>query len=146
MSNSAHMAVRNAVVAALLAAPALAGGRVVGNRRRPMAQEHPSQIFVYLEDAVASRTVLGLVDWRTRIRVECLARATSTTPADDAADALAASAYARLMADTTLAGAAIDLDPQAIAWTEDETDPALSACQQIYTVWHQCLDATLLAP
>jgi hypothetical protein len=145
VSNTAHLAVRDAIIAALLAVPALAGGRVVGNRRRPMAQEHNAQVFVYLEDAVASRELIGTTDWHTRIRIECLARATSTTSADDAADALAFSAYARIMADPSLAGNALDTEPQAMAWNEDEADPALSACQQIFTVWHKCQDTTLSA-
>lgn len=143
MTNTAHMAARDAIIAACLASPALADGRVVGNRRRPMAQESASQVFVYLEDSVASREVIGLVDWRTRIRIECLARATSAASADDAADALAASVYARVMADPTLGGKAIDTEAQAMAWTEDEVDPALSACQQIFSVWHRTPDTTI---
>lgn len=145
MSNSKQMAVRDAVAAALLASPALAGGRVVTNRRRPMADAVDSQIFVYLEDSEASRDVLGQIDWRTRIRVECLARDVAGTSADDAADALATGVHDRLMADTTLAGAATDIDPKAMAWTEDEANTSLSACQQIFSVWHVTPDASIAA-
>lgn len=145
MSGSKHIAVRDAVAAALLASPALAGGRVVTNRRRPMAQASASQIFVYLEDSEASREVLGQIDWQTRIRVKCLARDVAGTSADDAADALAVGVHARLMADPTLAGAAIDIDPKAMAWTEDEADTSLSACQQIFAVLHTTPDASIAA-
>jgi len=138
------MAARDAIIAACLASPALADGRVVGNRRRPMAQEEAAKVFVYLEDSVASRELIGPIDWKTRIRIECLARATSAASADDAADALAASVYARVMADPSLGGKAIDTEAQAMAWTEDEADPALSACQQIFTVWHQTAFAELV--
>lgn len=145
MSHSAQQAVRDAIVAALLAAPALAGGRVVANRRRPMAQAVASQVFVYLADSEASRETLGQIDWHTRVRIECLARDSAGLSAEDAADALAVSAYARIMADTTLGGTAIDADPKAIAWTEDEADTTLSACQQIVSVWHSTPDTSIAA-
>ena len=145
MSNSAHLAIRNAVAAALLAAPALAAGNVVTNRRRPMPAEVASHIFVYLEDSLAAHDVLGLADWRTRIRIECLARATAMGPADDAADALAVAVHARLLADPGLGFAAIDTEVQALAWTEDDTDPSLANVQAIYSVWHRCPSATLAA-
>ena len=145
MAATAHMAVRDALIAALLAATALAGGRVVGNRRRPMSSEHASQIYVYLEESVASRDVIGTTDWRTRIRVECVARTASSVSADDAADALAQDVYARVLADTTLGGKAIDTTAQAMAWTEDEQDTQLSACQLLFSVWHAAPDTSISA-
>ena len=145
MTATAHMAVRDALIAALLAATALAGGRVVGNRRRPMSSEHASQIYVYLEESIASRDVIGTTDWRTRIRVECVARSAGGASADDAADALGHDVFARVMADTTLGGKAIDVTPQAMAWTEDEQDTQLSACQLLFSVWHAAPDASITA-
>lgn len=145
MTATAHMAVRDALIGALLAATPLAGGRVVGNRRRPMAGEHASQIYVYLEESQAAQDVLGTTDWRTRIRVECVARSASGTSADDAADALGHDVYARVMADRTLGGKAIDTTPQAMAWTEDEADTQLSACQLLFSVWHSTPDASITA-
>ena len=145
MTNTAHMAVRDAIVAALLAAPALAGGKVVANRRRPMAADVSSQIFVYLEDSLASHEIIGFTDWRTRIRIENLARSTALASADDAADALAFDSHARIMADPGLGGRAITTEAAAMAWTEDEADPTLSAAQQIFTVWHRCPDESLSA-
>jgi hypothetical protein len=145
MAATAHMAVRDALISALLAATALAGGRVVGNRRRPMAAEHASQIYVYLEESIASHEIIGTTDWRTRIRVECVARTASGVSADDAADALAQDVYARVLADTTLGGKAIDTIAQAMAWTEDEQDTQLSACQLLFSVWHATPDASISA-
>lgn len=148
MSNSAHMAARDAIIAALLVNPALAGGRVVGNRRRPMAEQHASQIYVYLENSDAefgSDKVIGTTDWRTRIRVECLSRATSSVSADDGADALAVDVMSRIMADTSLSGKAIDTTPQAIFWAEDEADTPVAACQLLFSVWHATPDASISA-
>ncbi|MDP3651051.1 MAG: hypothetical protein Q8R67_05140 [Rhodoferax sp.] len=145
MTNSVHMTVRDALIAALQAAPALAGGRIVGNRRRPMAAEHATQIYVYLEESLGTRETIGTTDWRTRIRVECLARASAGVSAEDAADALGVGVFARVMADTTLGGKAIDTTPQAMAWTEDEADTPLAACQQIFSVWHTTADESISA-
>jgi hypothetical protein len=143
VSNSAHMAVRDALIAALQAAPALAGGRIVGNRRRPMAAEHAAQIYVYLEESTGTRDTIGTTDWHTRIRVECLARSNAGVSAEDAADALGVAAFARVMADPSLSGAAIDTTAHAIAWVEDEAETQLSACQQIFSVWHATADNTI---
>lgn len=145
MTNSAHMAVRDALIAALQAAPALAGGRIVGNRRRPMAAEHTTQIYVYLEESQGTRETIGTTDWRTRIRVECLARTSAGVTAEDAADALGVSVFARVMADPSLGGSAIDTTAQAMGWADDEADTQLSACQQIFSVWHATSDNAIAA-
>lgn len=143
MTNSTHMAVRDAIIASLQASPALAGGRIVGNRRRPMAAQNDTQIYVYLEESQGTREVIGTTDWRTSIRVECLARATALTSAEDAADALGVSVFARVMADPSLGGVAIDTTSQAIGWTDDGADTPLSVCHQIFTVWHTSPDASI---
>lgn len=148
MSNSAHMAVRDAIVTALLAAPALAGGRVVGNRHRPMAAQHVNQILVYLETSEADfgpGKTIGTTDWHTRIRVECLSRATASISADDGADALAVDVLNRVMADPSLGGKAIDTTPQALGWSEDESDTPLAAAQLLFSVWHSTPDASISA-
>lgn len=148
MSNSLHMAVRDTIIAALLVAPALAGGRVVGNRRRPMAAQHTSQIYVYLENSDADfgpEKTIGTTDWRTRIRVECLSRPTASVSADDGADALAVDVMTRVMADTSLSGKAIDTTPLALAWAEDEADTPLAAAQLLFSVWHSTPDHSISA-
>lgn len=147
MSQSAHMGIRAAIVARLLESPALADGRVVANRRRPMAQAVDAQVFVYLEDAVATRGEIrgAPINWRTRIRVECVARDVAGVNADDAADALQTRVAARLLVAPGLGGLALDTELQAMAWTEDEADNSLSACQAIYSVWHVTADRVIAA-
>lgn len=139
MSNTLHMGIRAAVVALLTAAPALTGIPVVANRRRPMPKEVNRQVFVYLEDSIATRGEIYAApfEWATRIRVECVARDTADANADENADAVQAAVYAALQANVTLSGLAFDTEPKAIAWTEDEADTTVSACQAIYSVWHQ---------
>jgi len=145
MTATAHMAVRDALISVLLASTPLAGGRVVGNRRRPMAAEHASQVYVYLEESAPSREVIGVTHWTTRIHVKCVARSASGLSADDVADALGQEVFARVMADPTLGGKATDTTAQGMAWTEDEFDTQLSVCQLIFDVWYSSTDASISA-
>lgn len=144
---SLHMALCRAIVALLTASPTLAGGNVTANRRRPMPASVKQQIFVYLEESPAERGAIAAApfDWRTRIRVECVARDDGPIDADTAADALGVQAYARILADTTLAGLALDVEPVGMAWAGDEADTALVACQLIFTVWHTSANNAIAA-
>lgn len=141
------MAIRAAVVAQLAHVFVLDSIPVVANRRRPMPKEVNRQIFVYLEDSVATRGEIYAApfDWATRIRVECVARDTADASADENADAVQAAVYGALQANVTLGGLAFDIEPKAIAWTEDEADTTVSACQAIYSVWHQTSANTITA-
>jgi hypothetical protein len=145
---SAQLTIRDAVVAQLLQSPALAGGRVVANRHRPVPAEAPTQIFVYLEQSQATPAATSgdnRIDWQTQIRVECLARAVTGTSADDAADTLAAAAYARLMGNANLGGVLLDpLDITAMGWAEDEADGQLSGVQILLTARHRTDNNTLI--
>ena len=144
---SAQLAIRDAIVASLLAAPAIAGGRVLANRHRPVPADVPTQIFVYLEQSQATPSALHgdtRVDWQTQIRIECLARKVTGTDADDAADALAASVYARLMGNANLSGLLLDpLEQTALGWADDEADGQLSGVQLLITARHRTSNNTL---
>lgn len=142
---SAQMALCHAVRDALLASPPLADGNVVANRRRPMPASVTRQIFVYLQDSLPERGAIrgAPIDWRTTIRVECLARDDGPVDADTAADALAVEVYARLLADMSLGGRAYDLEPSAMGCTGDEADATLSATQFLFAVSHTTADNTI---
>lgn len=145
MSNTAHISIRAAMVALISASPALAGITVVANRRRPMPRELDRMVFVYLEDSLATPGEIkgAPTRWDTRIRVECVARDTAGANADTNADALQTAVYGALLANPSLSGQAVDTEPKAIAWTEDEADTTVSACQAIYSVWHQTSGAVV---
>lgn len=148
MSGTAHRAVRDALVALLEAAPALADGGVKANRRRPMAAQHTAQVFVFLEDALPTLGgILGApIDWATRLRVECVARSTpGGTTAEDAADDLARAVFARVQQDITLGGLCMDCVPQGMVWTEDEVDAQLAACQLMFQAMHRTTDDSIAA-
>jgi len=139
-TGTAHRAVRDAVVAVLEAAPSIADGGIRANRRRPMAQQHAAQVFVFLEDSMPERGgILGApIDWQTRIRVECVARGVpGVITAEDAADDIAREVFARLQRDITLGGLLMDLVPQGMNWVEDESDTTLAACQLMFQPLHR---------
>ena len=146
---SAQLALRDAVVAALLAAPAVAGGYVQANRRRPVPEQTAQAVFVYLEQSTAEPSPLygnGRVDWTTQLRIECLARRSGGLDADDAADALASSVYARLLGNANLSGLLVDpLEVTAMAWAEDEVDGQLSGVQLLATAAHRTENPSLAA-
>lgn len=140
MSNSQHLAVRDAMVARLLTAPAVADGRVVANRRRPMPHGVGAQVFVYLENSQGSRGGIrgAPIDWTTLVRVESVSR-----EGTDAADALASAVYERLLQDIGLGGLAQDLYATALAWDEDEADTTVAVVQTQYAAVHRTRVNTL---
>ena len=144
---SAQLVVRDAIVAQLLATPAIAGGYVKANRRRPVPDGVADAVFVYLEKSTPTPAAYGFdtrIDWSTQIRVECVSRKVAAVDADDRADTLAGQVYARLMANATLSGALIDpLEQAGMAWAEDEVDGQLSGVQLIFTAAHRTANNTL---
>ena len=110
-----------AIVALLQAAPAVAP--VVGRvRMRPMAQSGTTQVVVRPVDTQvqeASMTSGYPNSWDTRLGVECYARAAAGQAPDVAVDSLVEAVYSRLMANPTLAGAVIQLQPQALGYDFD---------------------------
>lgn len=138
-NHTAQFAVCQAVAALLADLPALGSGAVRVARRRPMPQAVDSQVFVFYDESqpTAMRTNESIV-WRTRVRIECVARDVPGIAADDAADALVQASYARVMATPLLGGLATKTDPVGIANTGDEADTALAAGQLLFDIDHRC--------
>lgn len=123
-------AATQAIVAALQAAPAVAP-QVARVRLRPLGAATTTAVVVRPQSAeVVARTMAGPKSWTCRIAVECYAKTTTATAPDAAVDALLASAYARLMADATLAGSVARIEPEAIAYDFD-VDGESTACATI---------------
>lgn len=150
MSATAFLQLRAALVAHLLAAPALADGRV-RTSTRPIAQGEANAITVRLSDAQASHAVIEAADWQTALYIECAARSQpGGTDADTAADALLSDVFARLhtFAASAAAKAAgvLEVDQDAVVeWdTVHEDVPYTSASLRITAV-HRT-PATTLQP
>lgn len=130
MSTTAHHALQQALVAALQAAPALAGVAVYANRVRSIPQQQPLSVVVRLLGSDGSNATLGVTDWRTTLAVECYAQA-DTAGGDPAAavDATLAAVW-QCLAPLQPAGLGLiglDLQPS-IGWDyEDGTQPLVCA-------------------
>jgi hypothetical protein len=123
-------ATQAALLAALQAAPALAGGNISANRTRAIESGHAAEIVVRLDQAAGDEAGIGsaMYDWQTAYTVECYARAASAADPAAAVDALLADTWARLAAlDTAATGADISLSP-AIDWQYDGTTATPVVC------------------
>ena len=144
MSTSAFAAIQAALLASLNAAPALAGGRITANKTRPIPTGQATAIVLRLDQTEGAEVMLGRIDWRTSLSIECHARGTSTS--DDPVrlvDTLLAAVWARLSA---LSLAALDADltiaPQ-IDWQYDDSEAPLVCAVLRVTVTHRTAVTTL---
>lgn len=99
-------------------------------RLRPQASATALAVVVRpLQSQVTEAAVFDQmpISWQTVIAVECYARATPGTSPDVAVDALLDSVFARLMADATLGGVVLGMQPQEISYDFD-ADADQTAC------------------
>lgn len=146
---SAHLSIQQAIVAALLAAPAVAGGNVKANTTRPMSAGQSQACVVRLAQSRAAtpQVLAGPYDWTTRFDVECLARAANGGADPVAAvDGLLELVWARLstLPTTGLGVMDVRMNPS-IDWQVDDADaPAASAVVSLF-VNHRTTSTTLAA-
>ena len=108
---SAHLGIQAAIVAALMAAPAVAGGNVKVNTTRPVSAAFSQAVVVRLVQSRANTPQIlgGPYDWMTQVQVECLARAASGNADPMAAvDALLEAVWTRL---STVSPAGLSANP-----------------------------------
>lgn len=135
----------SAIVASLQAAPAVSSniGRV---KLRPLAFSVQQAVVVRPARAVvaqSSQTSGYPITWSTAIQIECYAKSTAATAPDVAVDALLQTVYARLMADITLGGAVVELEPISIECDFD-VDADQTTCATITFTALQRVDAASL--
>lgn len=134
-----------AIVAALSAGTPVAP-QVARVRLRPIAKDTGTAVIVTpLATEVAEASLVpGLpVSWTTAIKVECYARSSAATTPDVAVDSLVAAVYARLMADPSLGGAVLALQPQSIAWDFDADGENTTCATLVFNARHRSPGATL---
>lgn len=118
-----------AIVAALSAGTPVAS-QIARVRLRPLAAGQAQAVVVrplQSEAAVSSLSPDLPVSWTSAISVECYARTSAATTPDVAVDSLVEAVYARLLADPTLGGVVISLQPQSMSWDFD-ADGEQTAC------------------
>ena len=118
-----------AIVAALSASTPVAS-QIARVRLRPLAATQGQAVVVRPLQSEASVSSLSPdlpVSWTSAISVECYARTSAATTPDVAVDSLVEAVYARLMADPTLGGVVLSLQPQSMSWDFD-ADGEQTAC------------------
>jgi hypothetical protein len=146
---SAHLGIQAAIVAALMAAPAVAGGNVKVNTTRPVSAATTEAVVVRLVQSRANTPQIlgGPYDWMTQVQVECLARAASGTADPMAAvDALLEAVWQRLSTANPAGLGAIDVRmAPAIDWQLDDGETPVVAAVINLTVNHRTTSTTLAA-
>ena len=96
------------------------GTRIYRSRVEPMARgESPAIIIEPITDTPVQNTSLPTLDWTLRVRFNIIVR--GTTP-DSQADAVIESMHSKLMADLTLGGRVIDIQPAQTTFNFFEAD------------------------
>jgi hypothetical protein len=94
--------------------------RIYRSRVEPIARgESPAIVVEPLSDTAQQNTALPTLDWSLTIRVAVIVR--GTIP-DQTADPIIEDMHSKLMADLTLGGYAIDIQPIAVNFDMQEAD------------------------
>lgn len=96
------------------------GTRIYRSRVEPMARaESPAIVVEPVSDSAEQNTSLPTLDWSLTVRVAVIVR--GAIP-DQVADPIIESLHSKLMADLTLGGYAIDIQPQSVNFEMVEAD------------------------
>jgi len=107
-------------IAAALAGTTQVGTRIYRSRVEPLArQESPAIVVEPISDSAEQNTSLPTLDWSLTVRIAVIVR--GNIP-DQVADPIIESLHAKLMADLTLGGYAIDVQPQGVSFELVEAD------------------------
>jgi len=94
--------------------------RIYRSRVEPMARaESPAIVIEPLQDQAAQNTSLPTLDWSLTVRISVIVR--GVVP-DQQADPIVQDMHSKLMADLTLGGYAIDIQPQGVTFEMVEAD------------------------
>jgi hypothetical protein len=120
-----------AQIATTLAGTTGVSTRIYRSRVEPLTRgESPAIVIEPISDSAEQNTSLPTLDWSLTVRVAVIVR--GNVP-DQQADATVESLHSKLMADLTLGGYAIDVQPQSVSFDLIEADqPAgVIACEYL---------------
>jgi len=138
VTQTALHAACGALVAALRTAPAVAP-QVDRVRLHPWPAAAVSGVVVRPAEATRTPVPFSAADhsvWQLRVSVDCYGRAnrSTNTTAEDAADAQLQAAYSRLMADPSLGGSLLGLEPVGVSYDFDESGDPPTACASLVLI------------
>ena len=109
-----------AQIASTLSGTTNVGSRIYRSRVEPLARgESPALVIEPISDNPEQNTSLPTLDWSLTVRVAVIVR--GDVP-DQQADATVESLHSKMMADLTLGGYAIDVQPQGVSFDLVEAD------------------------
>lgn len=144
---TAFVTASDAIVAALSAAPALAGGRIKRGRQVAVGTRDASAIHVNTiqSDGQYIDLARSAIEWTTVVQVSIFSRAIAAEDAEQSVDTLLAATWARLAAMTRPAGMeCVTVDPR-IQWDADEADQTLGVARIHVRMHHLTQGAALTA-
>lgn len=130
-------------IAAVLSGAAGVGTRVYRSRIEPLTRgETPAIVIEPVADQAQGPDsgALGRIDWSLTVRVSVFVR--DAVP-DRAADATVADVHARLMADPSLAGSAMDMLPVGVSFDFADADQPAGVIALDYQVRYRTAYETL---
>ncbi len=109
--------------------------RIYRSRTEPIARgESPAIVVEPLTDTAAQNTSLPTLDWSLTVRVAVIVR--GAIP-DQVADPVVESLHAKIMADLTLGGYAIDIQPIGVTFDIVEADQPVGVVMCDYRVQYR---------
>jgi len=109
-----------AAVATALVGTTGVSTRIYRSRVEPLARgESPALVIEPINDSAQQNTSLPTLDWSLTVRVAVIVR--GAVP-DQVADPIVESLHSKIMADLTLGGYAIDVQPQSVNFELMEAD------------------------
>lgn len=122
-------------IASALASTAGVNGRVYRSRVTAMQRaESPAIVIEPISDTPTQNTSLPTLDWRMRVRVTVIVR--GDTP-DQLADPIIESMHAKMVADLTLGGYAIDVQPDEVTYNMLDADQPAGVIFNDYIVQYR---------
>jgi hypothetical protein len=117
--------------------------RIYRSRVEPLTrQESPAIVVEPISDSAEQNTALPTLDWSLTVRVAIIVR--GDIP-DQVADPIVQSAHAKIMADLSLGGYAIDVQPISVTFDLQEADQPAGVISMDYLVRYRTAVANLEA-
>jgi hypothetical protein len=117
------------------------GTRIYRSRVEPMARaESPAIVVEPVNDTAQQNTSLPTLDWSLTVRVAVIVR--GAIP-DQLADPIVEDLHSKLMADLTLGGVAIDVQPQSVSFEMVEADQPAGVISCDYLIRYRTSVANL---
>lgn len=130
-----------AAIASTLVGTTGVSTRIYRSRVEPLSRgESPALVIEPLNDQAAQNTSLPTLDWSLTVRVAVIVR--GAIP-DQQADPIVQSLHSKIMADLTLGGYAIDIQPQTVNFEMVEADQPAGVISCDYLVRYRTSVANL---